>query len=146
MRGVLFRVAVVALLTIGCGHSTTTSPTTDSTTTTTTSSETPITTETFDGTLGVGATAFYPFTVFQSGSVTATLVSIGGDVVPSTVQVRLGIGTPEDTGCTATTTSLVSSKSPALSATENPGSYCVSITDVGNLFGIAGFEVTVAHP
>lgn len=145
MRGVLFRVAVVALLTIGCGHSTTTSPTTDSTTTTS-SSEAPITTETFDGTLGVGATAFYPFTVFQSGSVTATLVSIGGDVVPSTVQVRLGIGSPQDTGCTATTTSLASSKSPVLTATEDPGNYCVSIADVGNLFGTAAFEVTIAHP
>jgi hypothetical protein len=96
--------------------------------------------------LGVGATAFYPFTVSQSGSVTATLVSIGGDVVPTTVQVRLGIGSPQDTGCTATTTSLASSKSPVLSATEDPGNYCVSIADVGNLFGTAAFEVTIAHP
>ncbi len=143
MRAVLLWVVVVALLTTGCGDSTT-SPTTDSTTTT--ASEPPITTETFAGTLGVGATTFYPFTVSQAGAVTATLVSIGGDVVPSTVQVRLGIGTPEDTGCTAMTTSLVSSKSPVLSVTEDPGSYCVSITDVGNLFGIAAFEVTIAHP
>ncbi len=146
MRSVLLLVAVGAVLAIGCGNSTTTSPSTDSTSTTTTSSSVPITTETFDGMLGVGATAFYPFTVSQSGSVTATLVSIGGDVVPTTVQVRLGIGSPQDTGCTATTTSLASSKSPVLTATEDPGNYCVSIADVGNLFGTAAFEVTIAHP
>ena len=96
--------------------------------------------------LGVGATAFYPFTVSQAGSVTATLVSIGGAVVPSTVQVRLGIGAPDGAGgCTTTTMSLVSTTSPVLSATENPGSYCVTITDVGNLAGTAAFDVTIAH-
>lgn len=146
MRAVLLWVAVAAFLATGCHHSTTTSPTT-TTTTTTTSSAPPVTTETFAGMLGVGATAFYPFTVSQAGSVTATLVSIGGDVVPTTVQVRLGIGAPDDAGgCTTTTMSLVSTSSPVLSATENPGSYCVNITDVGNLAGTAAFDVTVAHP
>src|SRR5262249_39722008 len=116
------------------------------TTTTTTSSAAPTTTEEFDGTLGVGATAFYPFTVAQQGSVTATLVSISGAVVPSTVQVRLGIGTPDGAGsCTTTTMALVNSASPTLSATESPGSFCANITDVGNLGGNATFVVTIAH-
>src|SRR5262249_41879549 len=137
--------AVAVFLAAGCKHSTT-SPTTTTTTTTTTTAP-PITTEEFDGTLGIGATAFYPFTVAQAGSVTATLVSIGGSVVPSTVQVRLGIGTPDGAGgCTTTTMSLVNTTSPVLSATENPGSYCVNITDVGNLAGTAAFAVTIAHP
>ena len=97
--------------------------------------------------LGVGATASYPFTVSQAGSVTATLVSISGAVVPATVQVRLGIGTPDDAGgCTTTTMSLVNSASRTLSATENPGTFCVNITDVGNLAGSATFVVTIAHP
>ena len=95
----------------------------------------------------MGATAFYPFTVAQAGSVTATLVSISGAVVPATVQVRLGIGTPDDAGgCATTTMSLVNSTSPTVSATENPGSYCANITDVGNLAGTAAFVVTIAHP
>jgi hypothetical protein len=145
MRAVWLWVAVVALLATGCKHSTTTAPTTTTTTTTTTSAP-PTTTEEFDGTLGVGATVFYPFTVSQAGSVTATLVSISGAVVPSTVQVRLGLGTPDGAGgCTTTTMSLVSTASPLLSATENPGSFCVNITDVGNLAGTAAFAVTIAH-
>jgi hypothetical protein len=146
MRAVWLWVAVVAFLATGCKHSTTTAPTTTTTTTTTTSAP-PTTTEEFDGTLGVGATVSYPFTVSQAGSVTATLVSIGGAVVPSTVQVRLSIGTPDGAGgCATTTMSLVSTSSPVLSATENPGSYCVNVTDVGNLAGTAVFDVTIAHP
>src|SRR5215831_17571184 len=144
MRGVLLWLLVAAFLATGCKHNTTTSPTTTATTTTSTP---PITTEEFDGTLGVGATAFFPFTVAQAGSVTATLVSIAGAVVPTTVQVRLGIGTPDGAGgCTTTTMSLVNSVSPVLSATENPGDYCVNVTDVGNLAGTAAFTVTIAHP
>lgn len=142
MRSVWLWAAVVAFLAIGCKHSTT-SPTTTTTTTTTP----PTVTEEFDGTLGVGATAFYPFTVSQSGTVTATLVSIGGPVVPTTVQVRLGIGTPDGAGgCTTATMELVNTASPILTATESPGSFCVNITDVGNLAGTATFEVTIAHP
>ena len=145
MRAVWLSVAVVAFLATGCKHNTTTSPTT--TTTTTTPATPATTTEEFDGTLGVGATAFYPFTVSQAGSVTATLVSIAGAVVPPTVQVRLGIGTPDDAGgCTTTTMSLVNSASPTLSATEAAGSFCANITDVGNLAGMATFVVTIAHP
>jgi|SRR5689334_3709830 hypothetical protein len=146
MRAVWLSIAVVAFLATGCKHNTTTSPTT-TTTATTTSSTAPITTEEFDGTLGVGATAFYPFTVSQAGSVTATLVSISGAMVPATVQVRLGIGTPDDAGgCTTTTMSLVNSALPTLSATESPGNFCANITDVGNLAGTATFVVTIAHP
>ena len=146
MRAVWLSVAVVAFFATACKHSTTTSPTTTTTTTTTTSTP-ETTTEEFDGTLGVGATAFYPFTVSQAGSVTATLVSISGAVVPATVQVRLGIGTPDGAGgCTTTTMSLANSTSPTLSATEQPGNYCANITDVGNLAGTATFVVTIAHP
>src|SRR5690242_21394190 len=106
MRAVWLSVGLVAFLAAGCHHNTTTSPTT-TTTATTTSSTAPITTEEFDGTLGVGATAFYPFTVSQAGSVTATLVSISGAMVPAPVQVRLGIGPPDDAGgCSAPTRSL----------------------------------------
>jgi hypothetical protein len=145
MRAVWLSVALVAFLATGCKHNTTTSPTT-TTTTTTTPSTAPTTTEEFDGTLGVGATASYLFTVSQAGSVTATLVSISGAVVPATVQVRLGIGTPDDAGgCTTTTMSLANSASPTLSTTEQPGNYCANITDVGNLAGTAAFVVTIAH-
>jgi hypothetical protein len=145
MKGSRFLLGVAALLTCACHHNSTTSPTTTSTTTTTTTAPA-MTTETFSGTLGVGATSFYPFTVAQTGSVTATLVSIEGTGVPSTVQIRLGIGTPDDVGCNATTSSLVSSKAPVVTISESPGAYCANVTDVGNLFTAAAFSVTITHP
>ena len=108
MRAALLSISVLLLFAPACHQSTTTSPTTTSTTTSTTAPAAPdMTTETFSGTLGVGATTFYPFAVSQTGTVTATLVSIGGDAVPSTVQVRLGIGTEDEVGCNATASSIV---------------------------------------
>jgi hypothetical protein len=147
MRVVSLLLTVVTLVTVACRHSTTSPTTTTTSTTTTTATAAPaMTTETFAGTLGVGATTFYPFTVAQTGTVTATLVSIGGDEVPSTVQVRLGIGTEDDVGCNATATSIVSSKSPVVTTSETAGAYCANITDVGNLFATAAFDVTITHP
>jgi hypothetical protein len=147
MRLLSLLLSGVALAGVACSHSTTSPTTTSTTTTTTTATTTPVmTTETFSGTLGVGATTFYPFAVAQAGTVTATLVSIGGDEVPATVEVRLGIGTQDDVGCNATMTSIVSSKSPIVSTSEAAGSYCANITDVGNLFAAATFDVTITHP
>jgi hypothetical protein len=105
-----------------------------------------MTTVTFSGTLGVGATTFYPFTVTESGTVTATLASIGGSGVPSTVQVRLGIGTVVDADCVATVLSIVNTAAPQVTASEPPGAYCANITDVGNLFTDATFTVILTHP
>jgi hypothetical protein len=137
---------VVLALSLGaCGKSSTTAPSTTTTTTTTTTEPT-MATETFAGTLGVGATVFYPFTVSESGVVTAALARIGGSGVPSTVQVRLGIGTTDDVGCNAATSLIVNSASPQVTASEAPGAYCVNVTDVGNLFAAADFTVTITHP
>jgi hypothetical protein len=136
---------IVVLASIGCGHSST-APSTTTTTTATTTSAPAITTETFSGTLGVGATTFYPFTVAQTGTVTATLFSIGGTGVPSTVQVRLGIGTTDDVGCSATAMQIVNTTSAVVTSSESPGNYCVNVTDVGNLFAPADFTVILSHP
>jgi len=77
----------------------------------------------------------------------ATLVTIGGSGVPATVQVRLSIGTPGDAGCTATTSVVTRSGSTAqVTATEQPGAFCASLADVGNLSGPASFTLTVDHP
>jgi hypothetical protein len=43
-------------------------------------------------------------------------------------------------------TSVLAGSTPQLTVTEQPGSYCVSVYDVGNLTGNATFTVTVAHP
>ena len=137
---------VLPLLVGACGKGSTTTPSSTTTTTTTTTATPAMTTETFSGTLGVGATIFYPFTVSQAGTVTATLASIGGSGVPSTVQIRLGIGTVVDELCTATVSSVVNAATPAVTASEQPGAYCANVTDVGNLFAAATFTVTLTHP
>src|SRR5260370_9121664 len=59
------------------------------------------TTETFAGTLAPQGSNAYTITVAQAGTVSITLTSIGP---PSTVAVRLGIGTPGGTATAPTST------------------------------------------
>jgi uncharacterized lipoprotein YbaY len=142
MKAVILSSIMAAVLCAGCGGNTTTPSTT-----TTTVPAVPTTTESFTGTLAVGGTVAYPFTVSQAGTVNLTLVSISGAGVPSTVLVKLAIGTPGDSGCTATTSSIIKAGTTAqVTATEQPGVFCASLADVGNLFSAAGFTVTIDHP
>lgn len=139
---------VVTVLSLGCRNSsTTTSP--SSTTTTTTTVATPSITDVFTGTLAVGATMVFSFAVIANGTVNATVTSMSGTGVPSTVQVRLGLGTTADDG-TCTTTVMSSSafagSTAPVTTTFAPGTYCVAIADVGNLFRPADFSLSVAHP
>jgi hypothetical protein len=106
----------------------------------------PTTTESFVGTLPVGGARFYSFSVAVYGTVNATLVSIGGPAVPADVVVNLGIGTLVGTGCSSSSPTGVSAGSAAVTASEQPGVYCVTIADVGNLPGAADFTVTIDHP
>ena len=135
---------IALALTAACGkNATTTSPTS-----TTTASDS--VTETFTGTLPVGGSAFYSFSIATAGTVTATLTSIGGDGVPSSVMVNLGIGTLSAFTCSASSTSVQMSGTaqvPAeVSSAEQPGVFCVVISDLGNLFAPATFTVTIDHP
>src|SRR5215475_4125971 len=133
---------VVTVWCVSCGKSTsTTSPTTP----------TPDTlTETFAGTLPVGGSAFYSFSIATAGTVTATLGAIGGDQVPPSVVVNLGIGTLSQFTCSATATAVQVSGTAGVptqvTASEQPGVYCVIISDVGNLFAPASCTVTIDHP
>ena len=133
---------IVSAFSAACGKSaTTTSPTT-----TTPDSVT----ETFKGTLPVGGSAFYSFSTATAGTVTATLTDIEGDGVPPSVEVNLGIGTLSAFNCSATSSEVQMSGTaqvPALvSSSEQPGVYCVIISDIGNLFAPATFTVTIDHP
>ena len=134
------------VLVSGCGSSTPTSPTTTTTTTTTTVAD-PTTTDGFIGVLPVGGFQFYSFTVAANGTVNVTLTGISGALVPSTVQVGLGLGQPSGTDCT-TTTSLTTAagSTPQITGTYAPGVYCVRVADVGNLFAPANFNIGIAHP
>jgi hypothetical protein len=104
-------------------------------------------TQDFTDTLPVGGTKFYSFTVSTYGTVNVTLNSMSGAFVPATVQVSVGIGTPSGTSCSVTTpVTQAASTSVLVTATEQVGVYCVAITDVGNLFAPAVFDITIAHP
>jgi hypothetical protein len=131
-------------LSSACGkNASTTSPTSATTTADTVN-------ETFAGTLPVGGSAFYSISLATSGTVTATLTNIGGDNVPPSVMVNLGIGTLSAFNCSASSTSVQVSGTaqvPAfVSASEQSGVFCVLISDIGNLFAPATFTVTISHP
>jgi hypothetical protein len=101
-------------------------------------------TDTFSGAVAVGGSSFSTFTVSQAGTVTVTLTTLG-----VAGPVGLGIGTPNGTTSCQLASSIpsaVAAASPQISATENPGSYCVEIFDPGTLSASTTFSITVVHP
>lgn len=130
-----------------CGKDTPTSATSTTTTTTTTTAAEASVSEAFTGTVAVNGFRFYAFEVGTFGTVTVTLDRVGGSGVPSTVWVGLGIGVPEGTDC-STTTSLntQSGGGPHISTTLSAGTYCARVYDIGNLAAPAPFAITIAHP
>ena len=146
-RMIAWAALVVAVSSAGCGNSGSPTAASSTSTTTTTSVATPTTTDVFTGTLDVGSTVFFTFDVIANGTVNATLSSISGTGVPSTVQVRLGLGTVTDGSCASTvfSSSAVAASTAPVTTTFAPGTYCVSVADIGNLFRRADFSVSVAH-
>ena len=106
----------------------------------------PATTEAFSGTLEVGSAASYAFAVLESGTVKVTLVEVGGTLVPPTIMLGMGIGTPSGRGCSSNPTMVQAGSEPQVTGTFAPGRYCVGLSDVGNLLAPATFLVTIAHP
>jgi hypothetical protein len=145
---VLWGMLGVLILCGACSHNSTTEPSLTSTTSTTTTVAAPTVTESFTGTLPVGGFKFYTFNIAVNGTVNVTLNSVSGASVPSTVQVGLGIGQPSGIDCaaTATVTAGANFAKPQQTGTFGPGTFCVRVFDVGNLFGPAAFSVTIAHP
>ena len=141
------RLALFGLLLLGtaCSHNTATTPTTTTTTATTTNT-TPTISEPFVGALPVGGAVFYSFNIAVNGTVNVTLNTVAGAGVPASVQLGLGIGTPAGTDCSATTSVTAGAgTAPQLTGAFGPGLFCVRVYDVGNLFGPATFNVTIAH-
>ena len=126
----------------GCkGSSTSPSTTTDP-------GAAPTTIEDFSGTLAVGGSVFYSFTIGARGKANLTLNSVGGTDVPSTIQVGLAIGQPSGTACsTGTPTTTAAGPGPQVTGGPfDPGVYCADISDIGNLAATATFDITIAHP
>jgi hypothetical protein len=138
-------VFAAALLAAGCSNNTTT-PSSTSTTDTTTTSTTPTTSEPFAGSIAVGGSALYSFNIAVNGTVNVTLNRVGGQGVPTTVQLGLGIGTPAGVDCSVTSSvTAAAGSAPQLTGTFGPGVFCVRVYDVGNLPAPASFSVTIAH-
>ncbi len=133
----------LALLVSSCDKSTT-SP---STTTDTRTPAAATVTESFVGVLPVGGASFYSFSLTQYSTVNLTLNSVSGAGVPSTVMLGLGIGAPSGTTCTtSTTTNTASGTAVQVTGAYEAGVYCANVSDIGNLFAPANFDVTIAHP
>ena len=138
LRGGLLA-ALVAGVALGCnGDSTPTGPTVVN-----------VATQTFTGTLAVGASRFYSFTSTSGGTVSASLASVTSAQDNSVLDaiLELGIGFPAGTGCAVTTTKNVS---PALTTqvltSAEPGIHCIRVADVGDLRAAVKFAVRFAHP
>jgi hypothetical protein len=140
---VLVATVAAALLGAACGGSSTTTPTT-----TAPAAVVPMTTVPFVGTVPVGGSAFYSFTLLSSGTVSVTLNSVSGTSVPPTVMLGLGVGAPSGTACvvSGTTTNAAAGTTPQVTGTYGPGVECVNVSDVGNLFAPATFNVTITYP
>lgn len=131
--------AALALCAVACGdkNASSTSPTV--------TPAAPTVTERYVGTLSVGGSGFYSFSVPQYGTVNATLTSVTG--ASESAVLGLGLGVPSGFGCsTRTTTSTGPGADAQVTDTYDPGIYCVRVYDVGNLTGSATFDVTIAHP
>jgi hypothetical protein len=138
MRRSLFLLVPLALV-VACGDQIPTSP--NEATTTSLS-------VVFEGRLEVGGSAFYSFTVQESGSLTATLssVSLVGRYEALNLPLRIGVGVPRGESCTITQTAEVyPSLTRQFSAVLEPGIRCIAVTDTGLLPGAAIFSIRFVH-
>jgi hypothetical protein len=104
--------------------------------------------QTFAGTLQVGETGFYSIHVSQAGPVGVNLAAVqtpGGAAL--SVSMGIGIGIPQGTGCARTITqNAAPGLATQLTVTLNPGTYCVTVSDIGNLTATVNFAVRIRYP
>jgi uncharacterized protein with beta-barrel porin domain len=100
-------------------------------------------TETFSGTLSASGFDSHSFTVNNSGEVDATLTGLAPQ---GTITVGFGLGQPSSTGCSLISYTESARVGSVLSVAISPGSYCVSVYDIGNVQGQETYTVTIAHP
>jgi hypothetical protein len=100
-------------------------------------------TETFTGTLPVAGNNQIPFTVLNVGALKVILTGLDPNVA-----VGIGVGTPSTGVCTHldARNGVLAGSAVLLSGTATvPGSFCVSIYDIGNLTVPVNYTVTVQH-
>jgi hypothetical protein len=125
-----------SLTVAGCGDDTPTTPTPTPTTTTVTISSN----------LAVGGASSRSFEVTRAGTVSATLVAVGGS---TTLKVGLGVGIPlgDGSGCVLSrSVETVPGTTAQLELNVDAGKYCVQIYDPGTLTGVAAFTINLVFP
>ena len=107
-----------------------------------------IVTETFTGSITINGAATHSFFTSATGSVTATLTSLGENP-PS--NVGFSLGTFSGSTCSVTSGLLANDRavvSTVIVGTVSTlgGSLCVRINDVGTLTAPVAYEIKVEHP
>lgn len=126
----------LSLALAACGSDEPTTPTTPTTPT--------AVTETYADTLGRNGARTHNFSSAASGTVTATLTTLGPD---SALVIGFSLGTWNGSSC-----QIVLAKDDATQGTvltggvSSFGSLCVRIYDVGNIIVPINYEITVVHP
>ena len=124
----------MAIVTAGCA---------DPATPTTPTPAVPTITDTFSDTLLVGGANLHRFTVTAVGGVKVSLPSVQPGAA-----VGIGVGTPSQLSCSVIDQVLeaVAGTTILLSGTATvPGSYCVTIFDLGKLVEPAVYTINVLH-
>jgi hypothetical protein len=105
-------------------------------------------TETFTGTININGAASHPFFTSATGTVTATLSSLGEEPPE---MIGFSMGTFSGTTCSIGSATLANDKavvSSVITGTVSSlsGSLCVRIYDVGSLSKSVTYEIKVDHP
>jgi hypothetical protein len=100
-------------------------------------------TETFNGELGAGGSGTHAFNVSQAGNLDATLTSLSPQ---SSITVGFGVGQVTTSGCALISVTESGRVGSDLTGPVNPGAYCVTIYDVGNVQGSVSYTLTIVHP
>ena len=140
-RRILFVALLALAVSPACGDDT---PTTPTPTTPARSAEI------FGGTIDVGGSQFYSFSVSQAGTTEVTLLSLRpAGVATSTVDIAvgLGLGTPAGTECALSSAiTATPALTKQLSVTTQVSTYCVKIADIGGLTAPLDYTVRILHP
>ena len=103
-------------------------------------------TETFATNLPIQGLVTRTLTATQPGTVRITLQSVGP---PSNVAVGLGLGfwRPDGSGCSLSQSLVTPAGSaPQITATVDPGVYCIKVFDTGTLADTVAFSIQVVYP
>ncbi len=137
LRTSLAAIVLASSLTLaGCGDDPATTPTPTPTTTTVV----------FSSNLAMGGSTSRSFDVTRAGTVSATLVAVGGS---TTLKVGLGVGIPlsDGTGCVLSrSVETVPGTTAQLELNVDIGKYCVQIYDPGTLTSVAAFTINLIYP